>query len=469
MFDALSPQLRGSLILPDTPIYDEARSIWNGMIDKRPAAIARCLGVGDVVAGVNFARTNDIPISIKGGGHNIAGLAVGQGSLMLDMSAMRGVWVDPVARIAHAQPGCLLGDVDRETQIHGLATVLGFVSNTGIAGLTLGGGFGYLSRRYGWTSDNVRSITLVTAQGSIVRASEQENTDLFWGLRGGGGNFGVVVDFEYELHPVGPEVVAGAIVWMGGDIPGAINLIQEVTKETPPEASCAFALRIAPPAPWIAPEAHGKPVVMIVLCHTGSIEDGEGFAARVKSFGKPVGDIITRRPYAAQQSLLDATQPKGRRYYWKAEYVSSLESDMMGDLVRCGHDARSPHSGVVGFQLGGAIADRPTDHSAVGNRDANFVISVAAAWDNPADDEANIAWARAGWEALRPYSTGGTYVNFLTEDYGSNRVLEAYGSNYNRLARIKAKWDPENLFRGCYSLDGLAGLRHSFPPAAIRP
>lgn len=446
MFDALSPQLRGGLLLPDSSMYDDARSIWNGMIDKRPAAIARCLGVGDVVAAVNFARTNNVSISIKGGGHNIAGLAVGEGSLMLDMSAMRGVWVDPVTRIAHAQPGCLLGDVDRETQLHGLAAVLGFVSNTGIAGLTLGGGFGYLSRRYGWTSDNVRSITLVTADGKIVRASEKENADLFWGLRGGGGNFGVVVDFEYELYPVGPEIVAGAIVWAGDDIPGAMKLIQEVTNDTPVEAACPFAARIAPPAPWIAPEAHGKPVVMMIVCHTGSIADGEEFAARIKSFGKPVGDVITRRPYSVQQSLLDATQPKGRRYYWKSEYVSSLNDALIEDMVRRGHDVRSPHSAILGFQLGGAIGDRPTDHSAVGNRDANFVVNIAAAWDDPADDDANIAWAREGWEALRPYSTGGTYINFLTEEDASDRIHDAYGANYDRLAELKSKWDPNNLF-----------------------
>jgi FAD/FMN-containing dehydrogenase len=261
--------LRGELILSNDPGYDEARSIWNAMIDRRPALIARCLGVADVVTCVNFAREHGIVLSIKGGGHNISGLAVCEGGLMLDMSRMRGVWVDPATRTARAQAGCLLGDVDRETQVHGLAAVLGFISNTGIAGLTLGGGFGYLTRRFGWTCDNVLSMDLVTADGRVVRASEKENADLFWGLRGGGGNFGVVTGFEYKLHAVGPEIIAGAIAWRAESAGEVLEMFRTLAAQAPPELTCVAALRMAPPAPWLPKDVHGKPIVALFVCYTG--------------------------------------------------------------------------------------------------------------------------------------------------------------------------------------------------------
>jgi FAD/FMN-containing dehydrogenase len=261
--------LRGELILADGAGYDDARSIWNAMIDRRPALIARCLGVADVVTCVNFARERGLILSIKGGGHNISGLAVCDGGLMLDMSRMRGVWVDPTTRTARAQAGCLLGDVDRETQVHGLAAVLGFISNTGIAGLTLGGGFGYLTRRFGWTSDNLLSVETVTGDGRVVRASEKENSDLFWGLRGGGGNFGVVTSFEYKLYPIGPEIMAGAIAWRAEDARNVFEMYRSLTEQAPPELTCVAALRMAPPAPWLPTEIHGKPIVALFVCYTG--------------------------------------------------------------------------------------------------------------------------------------------------------------------------------------------------------
>src|ERR1044071_2998356 len=336
--------LRGELIRTGDAGYDEARSIWNAMIDRRPALIASCLGVADVVTCVNFAREHGITLSIKGGGHNISGLAVSDGGLMLDMSRMRGVWVDPSVRTARAQGGCLLGDVDRETQVHGLAAVLGFISNTGIAGLTLGGGFGYLTRRFGWTSDNVLSMDVVTADGRVVTASEKQNSDLFWALRGGGGNFGVVTSFEYRLFPVGPEIIAGAIAWPAEDARRVLDMYRSLTEQAPRELTCVAALRMAPPAPWLAKEIHGKPIVALFFCHTGTVSEGEKLAAPIKAFGSPVGDIIQRRSYVSQQSLLDATQPKGRRYYWKSEYLRGIGTDLVTRAITHASRLASPHS-----------------------------------------------------------------------------------------------------------------------------
>lgn len=438
--------LRGELILANEAGYDDARSIWNAMIDRRPALIARCLGVADVVNSVNFAREHGVTLSIKGGGHNIAGLAVCEDGLMLDMSRMRGVWVDPASRTARAQAGCLLGDVDRETQVHGLAAVLGFVSATGIAGLTLGGGFGYLTRHFGWTSDNVSSMEVVTAEGRVARASEKENADLFWGLRGGGGNFGIVTGFDYKLYPVGPEIIAGAIAWRADSASEILDMCRTVMEKAPPELVCVAALRMAPPAPWLNKEVHGKPIVALFVCHSGKISEGEKLVAPIKAFGSPVGDIVQRRPYISQQSLLDATQPKGRRYYWKSEYLPKLEPDLLATAIRHAQAIVSPHSAIILFPLEGALNRLAEDHSAVGNRNTAWVLNITASWEKAEDDKANIEWARAAWRDMRGFSTGGTYVNFLTEEEGDERIHAAYGNNYNRLSEIKSKWDPGNLF-----------------------
>ena len=438
--------LRGELILANEAGYDDARSIWNAMIDRRPALIARCLGVADVVNSVNFAREHGVTLSIKGGGHNIAGLAVCEEGLMLDMSRMRGVWVDPASRTARAQAGCLLGDVDRETQIHGLAAVLGFVSATGIAGLTLGGGFGYLTRQFGWTSDNVSSMEVVTAEGRVTRASEKENADLFWGLRGGGGNFGIVTGFDYKLYPIGPEIIAGAIAWRAESASEILDMCRTVMEKAPPELVCVAALRMAPPAPWLNKEVHGKPIVALFVCHSGNTSEGEKLVAPIKAFGSPVGDIVQRRPYISQQSLLDATQPKGRRYYWKSEYLPRLEPDLCATAIKHAEAIVSPHSAIILFPLEGALNRLPEDHSAVGNRNTAWVLNITASWEKAEDDKANIEWARAAWRDMRGFSTGGTYVNFLTEEEGDERIHAAYGSNYARLVELKSKWDPGNLF-----------------------
>ena len=443
----LQARVQGPVLRPGDAEYDEARSVWNAMIDRRPAMIVRCRTVADVVASVGVARERGLALSIKGGGHNIAGLAVNEGGLLLDMSLMRAVSVDPGSRRARAEAGCLLSDVDAATQAHGLATVLGFVSATGIAGLTLGGGFGYLTRRFGWTTDNVTAIELVTASGDVVRASGTENPDLFWGLRGGGGNFGVATHFEYALHPVGPEIIGGAIAWRGEEADRVLALYREVLATAPPELTCVAALRIAPPAPWIATAVHGKPIVALFVCYTGPAADAERVLAPLRTFDTPVGDTVQARPYLSQQNMLDPTQPKGRRYYWKSEYLPGVGEEICAQAIAHASRIISPHSAIVLFPLDGPLNAPPDDHSAVGNRDARAVINIASAWDRVDDDAANIAWARTAWQDMRRFSTGGAYVNFMTEDEGADRTRAAYRGNHARLAGLKATWDPDNVFR----------------------
>jgi len=445
--DGLKTRLRGPVFLPGDIGYDESRTVWNSMIDRKPAVIARCIGIADVIECVQFARENELLLCMKGGGHNIAGLATADGALMLDMSLMRGVWVDPQKKVARAQPGCLLGDVDRETQVHGLAAVLGFVSLTGIAGLTLGGGFGYLTRRWGWTSDNVLGMDVVTASGRLVRASSDENADLFWGLRGGGGNFGIVTGIDYVLYPVGPEVVGGLVAWPAGEAPRVLELYRTLAETAPPELTLVALMRLAPPAPWLPTGMHGKPIVALLACHSGRPEEGEKAVASIKAFGKPIGDVLRRRPYAQLQSLLDATQPKGRRYYWKSEYVSRIEPALCEKVIEHAARIRSPHSAVILFQIGGALNRLTEEHSPVGNRDARYVLNVASSWEQAGEDAANVEWARDAWNDMKSFSTGGTYINFLTEDEGPERNQAALGKGLGRLAKVKATWDPQNLFR----------------------
>ena len=446
--DAFRGQFRGSLLRDGDPGYQEARQVWNAMIDRRPALIARCTGTADVVAAVRLARTHRLLSSVRGGGHNIAGLAVCQGGLMIDLSAMRGVWVDPAARTVRAQAGCTLADVDRETQLFGQAAVLGFVSQTGIAGLTTGGGFGWLSRRGGWTCDNLVSMEVVTAAGEVVRASETDNPDLFWCLRGGGGNFGLVTSFEYRTLPVGPEVVAGAVAWKGEDAGEVMAFYRELTAAAPRELTCTAILRLAPPAPWLPREVHGKLVALIVAIYSGRPEDAEPLVAPIKNFGKPVADILTRRPYAQMQALLDGTQPKGRRYYWKSEYLAGVEPGLLEVYLARAATLPSPHSALILFQIGGALGELPADHSPAGNRDAAFVANIASSWEASADDPINVAWTRETWEAVSPFGTGGAYINFMTEDEGHDRTRSAYGAAIlARLAELKRRFDPEDLFR----------------------
>jgi FAD/FMN-containing dehydrogenase len=393
--NGLKMLLRGPVFLPGDVGYEESRTVWNSMIDRKPAIVARCIGIADVIACIQFARENELLLCIKGGGHNIAGLATADGALMLDMSLMRGAWVDPQRNIAHAQAGCLLGDVDRETQVHGLATVLGFVSLTGIVGLTLGGGFGYLTRRWGWTSDNVVGINVVTAEARPVRASSDENTDLFWGLRGGGGNFGVVTGIDYALYPVGPQVVGGIVAWPASEAPKVLELYRTLAETVPPELTLVALMRPAPPAPWLPKEMHGKPIV----------------------------------------------------YYWKSEYLPRIEPALCEKVIEHAARIRSPHSAVILFQIDGALNQLREEHSPVGNRGARYVLNLAGSWEQAGDDTANVEWARDAWNDMKSFSTGGTYINFLTEDEGPERIEAALGKGLERLAEVKAKWDPQNVFR----------------------
>jgi FAD/FMN-containing dehydrogenase len=445
---AFKTGFRGPVLAPDAPDYEETRKVWNAMIDRRPGLILRCTGTQDVVNAVRFARQHRFLVSVRGGGHNIAGLAVCDGGLMIDLSLMKGVWVDPKARTARAQAGCTLGDVDRETQLHGLAAVLGFVSATGIAGLTTGGGFGYLTRQYGWTCDNLVALEVVNADGRVMRAAADENSELWWALRGGGGNFGIVTSFEYKLYPVGPEILGGAIAWRAQDAKEVLELYRTFSAQAPRATTSVAVLRIAPPAPWLPKEIHGQPIVAIFVCHTGRIEDGEKVVAPLRAFGRPVADIITRRPYTQMQALLDATQPKGRRYYWKSHYLARIEPRLIDVAIEHASRLPSPYSALFFFQLQGALSEQPAGHSPVGNRDAAYVINAASSWESSADDEVNVRWARAAFEATRDFSTGGTYVNFLTEEEGRERIEAAYGkATLDRLAALKLKYDPENMFR----------------------
>lgn len=439
---------RGPVLTPADAAYDETRQIWNAMIDRRPALIARCTGTADVRAAVRLAAEHGLLSSVRGGGHNIAGLAVCEGGLMIDTSLMRGVWVDPQRRKALAQAGCTLGDVDRETQLHGLAAVLGFVSATGIAGLTTGGGFGYLTRRHGWTCDNVASMEVVTANGEVLRASKEENAELFWCLRGGSGNFGIVTSFEYDLYPVGPEVIGGAVAWRAEDAPAVLSFFREFTASSPRDLTCVAVMRFAPPAPWLPKEIHGQPIVVIFACHTGAVDEAERAVAPLKAFGKPVADILVRRPYAQMQTLLDAANPKGRRYYWKSEYLPRIEPGAVTTMTAQAARIPSPHSAVIFFQLDGALNELPASHSPAGNRDARFVCNIASSWERPEDDARNIAWTRECWQAMKPFSTGGVYLNFLTDDEGPDRTAAAYGqATLDKLASLKRKYDPRGLFR----------------------
>ena len=445
--NAWKARLRGPVLGAGDAGYEDSRTVWNSMISRRPALVARCLGVADVIECVRFAREHNLLLCIKGGGHNIAGLAVADGALMLDMSLMRGVWVDRHARVARAQAGCVLGDVDRETQLHGLAAVLGFVSLTGIAGLTLGGGIGYMTRRWGWTSDNVVGMDVITADAQFARAASDENPDLFWGLRGGGGNFGVVTGIDYRLHEVGPEMVGGAVAWPASEAPRVIELFRTLAEDAPPELTLVMLMRPAPAVPWLPKDRHGTPVVMLLACHTGYPGDGEKAVAPIKAFGKPIGDVLQRRTYVQMQSLLDATQPKGRRYYWKSEYLPRIEPALCEKVMEHAAKIPSPYSAIILFQMDGALNQHSQDHSAVGNRDARTLLNIAGSWERPEDDAVNLDWARQAWNDMKAFSTGGTYVNFLTEDEGPERIAAALGTGLKRLVEIKAKWDPQNVFR----------------------
>jgi FAD/FMN-containing dehydrogenase len=449
----LRKALRGELLEPTDAGYREARSIWNGMIARQPALIARASGASDIVACVNFARENGLPLSIRGGGHNIAGTALCHGGLTIDMSLRRGVRVDPDRRIVRAECGATWGDVDHEAQPVGLVVPGGIVSNTGVAGFTMGGGFGWTSRKCCYAADNLVSVDIVTADGQRRHASEAENADLFWALRGGGGNFGAVTSFEFRAHSHGPQALCGMIVYPMTQARGVAHHFRQITAVAPDELCCLLILRIAPPAPFLPKELHGTPIAAVAACWTGDPSAGQDAMRALKSFGRPAGDTITVKPFIAHQTMLDAGQPFGRRYYWKSDFFAQVSDRLIDAMVEHAERITSEHSAVLCMHMGGAPARLDPKLNAVGFRTVEYVLNIQAAWENPQEDRRHIDWAREYWAATHPYSTGTAYINFMTEDEGDSRVRAAYGDQFfARLRETKAKFDPENLFHGAQNI-----------------
>jgi FAD/FMN-containing dehydrogenase len=446
--------MRGPVIKPEDEGYDAARSIWNGAIDRRPACIARCTGVGDVVAAVHFARERDLRVAVRSGGHGVGGHAVCDGALVIDLSPMKGIRVDPVARTARAEAGVLWGELDRETQLFGLATVGGIVTHTGIAGLTLGGGIGWLTRRYGATVDNLVSVDVVTAEGELVGASEEENADLFWGIRGGGGNFGIVTSFEYRLHPVGPIVLAGPVFHLLEDAPEVLRFYREFIADAPDELTTIFDLSVAPPLPFLPEKVHGEPIVMVGACYAGSPEAGAEIVRPLKQFGRPIADLLEPKPYTALQSMFDPVVPHGWHRYWKSVELPPLTDGAIETLVENASAFTSPKSYCIVFQLGGALSQVAEGETAFSQRGAAHNVNINAVWtqDDPEGDR-HIGWARAFFDAMQPHAGDHVYVNFLGNE-GADRVRQAYGArNYERLVELKRAYDPTNFFRLNQNID----------------
>jgi FAD/FMN-containing dehydrogenase len=446
--ERLRAGVQGAVVLPADPGYAAARAIWNGAIDRRPACIVRCTGVADVVAAVGFARDQDLLVAVRSGGHGVGGHAVSDGGLMIDLSPMKGIRVDPAARTARAEAGVLWGELDRETQLHGLATVGGIVTHTGIAGLTLGGGIGWLMRKHGATVDNLVSVDLVTADGEVLTASKDENPDLFWGVRGGGGNFGIVTSFEYRLHPVGPIVLAGPIFHPLEDARDVLRFYRQFAASAPDELTTIFELSVAQPLPFLPADVHGKPIVMIGACYTGPPQEGVDVVRPLKEFGSPIADLLEPTPYLALQSMFDPFVPHGWHRYWKSVELPPLTDEAIDILVGHASIQTSPKSYCVVFQLGGALARVGADETAFSQRDAAHNVNINAVWteDDP-DGERHVAWAREFFSALQPQAGGQVYLNFLGDE-GADRVRQAYGEQqYERLVGLKRRYDPTNFFR----------------------
>lgn len=443
----LGAALRGTVILPGDDAYEATRRVWNGMIDKRPALIVQCAGVADVVAAVQFARDHDLLVAVRGGAHNVAGNAVCDGGMVIDLSRMKSVRVDPSARTARAEPGLTWGEFDRETQAFGLATTGGLVSTTGIAGFTLGGGVGWLVRKYGSTSDNLLSADVVTADGRFVTASEKENPDLFWGIRGGGGNFGVVTSFEYRLHPVGPMVMGGAVFHPASKAKELLRFHRDFAARAPEDLTTLVVFLTAPPAPFIPEQFQGTPMVAVACCYAGSLEDAAPVVQPLKEFGPPVVDLVGPIPYRALQAMFDETAPPGIQNYWKSHYLQGLGDETIDALVDHARDIPSPMSAVHIHHLEGAVGRVGEDGTAFGHRKSPFILNLVSMWTDPAESEKNIRWTREFHAAMQPFSDGGVYVNFMGEEE-PDRVRAAYGdAKYRRLMDLKDKYDPTNFFR----------------------
>lgn len=445
---ALAAAVRGQLIRPGGADYDAARRVWNGMIDKRPALIVRCTGTADVAAAVRFARAHALLVAVRGGGHNVAGSAVCDGGLVIDLSPMKGIQVDPVKRTARAQPGVNWGDLDHATQLFGLATPGGEVSTTGIAGYTLAGGLGLLQRKWGLACDNLLSVEIVTADGEVRRASPTEHPDLFWAVRGGGGNFGVVTWFEYQLHPLGPEVYSATVIYAAEDAPALLRAWRAFGQQAPDEITSEALFWSMPPLPDLE-AMHGAPILVLAGLYAGPADAGEPALAPLREFGTPLVDLSGRSSYVQMQSAFDDFFPTGLNYYWKSVFLDALGDDLIEAIVALAADRPSPETLLGLRHLGGAIGQVPEDASAYGNRRAAYNLSLDAVWEDPGENERMIGWTRRAWANLRARTGGGVYLNFA--GLGEENALLAragYAGNYERLREIKRRYDPTNLFRG---------------------
>lgn len=443
--ETLKSHVQGRVVLPDDASYDEVREIWNAMIDRRPAVIVQCANADDVSQCIKFARENGIEISIRGGGHNIAGNALCHNGMLIDLSTMKNVSVDPQKRRAYVEPGALLADFDQVAQTYGLATPVGINSTTGIAGLTLGGGFGWLTRKYGMTIDNLVSTEVITADGNKMRASKTENADLFWAIRGGGGNFGIVTEFEFELHPVGPEILAGLIVFPLAQAKQVLTQYRKFAESAPEELNVWTVLRKAPPLPFLPENVHGKEVIVLAVFYAGDIAEGERLIEPLRHFGDSYGEHIGVQPYAAWQQAFDPLLTRGARNYWKSHNFTELSDGVLDAIVEFVGKLPSPHCEIFIGCIAGAPNRISADATAYYHRDAKFVLNVHGRWEEATQDAMCIAWAREFFQASAPYASAGAYVNFMTEEE-SDRIQSAYGSNYDRLVQLKRQYDPENIF-----------------------
>jgi FAD/FMN-containing dehydrogenase len=443
--ERLKSSIKGHVVLPDDPSYDEVREIWNAMIDRHPAVIVQCAEADDVPQAIKFARENGLELSIRGGGHNIAGNAVCDRGMMIDLSTLKNVRIDAQNRRAYVEPGTTLNDFDQAAQVYGLATPVGINSTTGIAGLTLGGGFGWLTRKYGMTIDNLVSAEVVTADGNQIHTSNIENVDLFWAIRGGGGNFGVVTEFEFDLHPVGPEILAGLIVFPFSQAKQVLTQYRQFAASAPEELNVWVILRKAPPLPFLPEPLHGKEVIVLPVFYTGDIAEGEKLLEPLRSFGDVCGEHIGAQPYVAWQQAFDPLLTRGARNYWKSHNFTELQDGALEAIVEFAGKLPSLQCEIFIGLLAGAANRVSADAMAYGHRDAKFVLNVHGRWDDVADDQKCIGWAREFFQASAPYASAGAYVNFMTSEEG-DRVAAAYGSNYDHLIQIKQRYDPENIF-----------------------
>jgi FAD/FMN-containing dehydrogenase len=442
----LERSFQGELLSRASPEYDEHRAVWNGSIDRSPALIARCAGAGDVVSALRFARRTRLPVAVRGGGHSFPGHSVCDDGLVIDLRPMDGIEVDPEGRTVRAQAGVLLGELDAATQAHGLAVPAGIVTHTGLAGLTLGGGIGWLMRKHGLTIDQLLSVRLITAEGEAVVASEESNPDLFWGVRGGGGNFGVVTEFEFRLNPVGPTVLAGPVFWPMADSPNLLRFYRDWIAEAPDELMTIVVYRKAPPLDFVPSELHGKPVVSVVCCYAGSLEEGERVIAPLKAFGSPVLDLCEPKPYIEHQATFDPSFRHGRWYYMRACDVAELTDDVIDITAEHASRISSPLTAFPIWQMGGAVARRPDEETAFNGRGAGYTFNITAMTETATGFDQEREWVRDFWSALEPWHST-VYVNFLMEE-GGERIRQAYGaSKYERIKVLKRRYDPENVFR----------------------